>query len=96
MVLFDKYGTCPDIQLIMRKITDKINELDSEYKKNFDSKLENLGRRNNMSNLYESINKGFNRRYLKEDQSDIEDEQRLSRDIASKQFEDSKQLGDTI
>lgn len=72
--------------------------MDYEYLPQDESYKEDLKEDANSSSIleYESINKGFNRRYLKEDQSDIEDEQRLSRDIASKQFEDSKQLGDTI
>lgn len=40
------------------------------------------------------IEEAFHR--LNEDQSDIENEQRLSRDIASKQFTDSQQLGNNI
>ena len=40
------------------------------------------------------LQEAFNR--LNEDQSDIENERRLSRDIASKQFADTKQLGDNI
>lgn len=71
VVLFDKYGTCPDKQLIMKKITNKINELYSEYKKNFDSKLEKLEKGNNMNRIVESMNRGL-RRKLNES-SDLSD-----------------------
>lgn len=103
VALFNKYGTCPDKQLIMRKITNKINELFSEYKKNFDSKLEKLGERIKMNKkltidnraylqeAFNRLNEGTHRRYLKEALSD-EDMYDFQADMESAIFRAAKRV----